>query len=703
MVQSKIDPTIHYEEHKKVADIDKNMAVSMYEMEILPSNVPIIFVLGKRRTRYPEQTVHWPMYLVTKKKHMVPIGVFEIRRDKESHVLDSNNNIDVEKLSDPLLFTWATAEYLKRKALTMDEYMKDSTKSMVTADTRPPSTDENMPPELKELYQTIPVDLRNTFDYTPVHIIPLLQSESKQDDDKIIAKYRQNPPAHPNLIQKFMENANYHIIDTVADGNCFFDAITKAFATIGHQTTPAKLRALLANAATDAVFERYKEFYNATHNAKTQHGGDVKRLAGEYNMIKSRMENTLDRNDRIQLYKSGQQVAGAYEQTKQIKKVVDNVANEFAFMSGVNTLDEFKKKLQTTAYWADEWGIEHLQRLLQIKVIILSDICANTPICVICDNNSKLDNADRFIPRFYIIVEYSGGNHYRLVSYKSKSIFQFSELPNGLKANIFKSCRMNGRGVTSLYASIPDFKPIANRKKEDAAAAASAAAILNITHNNNDPNLILMIGMCMNDPHIGQKQDDVIPVNIRVETEYAKLVTHKVWRKQLSADWSKTSISGRSDDPWLFILDNLQWASVEHYVQAAKFKKNARNFYALFSLTSRKDDDKDTIAMNVKKARAAGSNSGEYTTRDKSGKEIGKEQLRPTNIKIDPNYKKDDEEEALLIATRAKYAQNPDLAAILLLTKNATLKNGCQKGDAKNATALMKVRDELANRNQNRL
>jgi predicted NAD-dependent protein-ADP-ribosyltransferase YbiA (DUF1768 family) len=658
-----------------------------------------MFVLGSRKVMRADggnETAYWPMYLVTKKRHMVPIGVFEIKQEKYHQVLDGANNVDVEKLSVPLLFARANREYITKKALTMDEYTQ-TVALPTTAQPPAPLKDDPLTPELKELYQTIPVDLRDTFNYTPVNILPLLKPESRNTDKNMIAEYKDNPPTNPNIIQQTLQNKNYNIIETMKDGNCFFDAITKAFATIGHQTTPEKLRELLSNAATEADFVRYRDIYNVTHNAKTTYGGDIKRLSGEYNMIKSRMENTLDRNDRIQLYKSGQQIAGAHEKAKQIAGAVGNIAREFAFMQGVNTLAEFKKKLLTNNYWADEWSIAQLQQLLKIKVIILSDSNddGRKSVHVVCD--TALEGATKFYPRFYIIVEYSGGNHYRLVSYKGKSIFQFSEIPNGLKAAIFNTCRMNGRGTGSLYALIPDFKPYANAKNENQQNMENRT--LTAITNNADPNLVLIIGMCMNNPKINTESGDAIPPKLQVENDYVKLVTNKLWRKQLSADWSKTRIAGKSDDPWLFTLDDRQWASVEHYVQAAKFKRTAPTFYDLFTLTSRKQDDNDTIAMNVKKAKAAGSKSGEYTVHDKQGKEMQKEQLRPKNITMDPDYNAAD---ALMRATRAKYAQNPDLADILLLTKNATLKNACKKGDAMPAIALMKVRDTLSAANPHR-
>lgn len=41
-------------------------------------------------------------------------------------------------------------------------------------------------------------------------------------------------------------------------------------------------------------------------------------------------------------------------------------------MKGVDTLAQFKEKVMTTDYWADESAISRLERILNVKFILLS-------------------------------------------------------------------------------------------------------------------------------------------------------------------------------------------------------------------------------------------------------------------------------------------------------------------------------------------
>lgn len=697
MVHSKLNDTTQYRENPDIEPGDRNTKAAMYEMDILKRPpVPIIFVLGNGQEK-GDQTARlmwYPIYLVKKNRRMAKIGLFEILQKDAITLLNGENQVDVEKFKSlPLLFAFVTHEYLKKNAITADELdAADDDTDDAFKTPGVPTPESGMPPEIEELYIKIPQDLSNTFEYHPINIPPLLEPETEGKNNGIKKRFEDLtlPTEKPNWIQRRFKNPHYSIIDTVADGNCFFDAITKAYAQIGWYTTPDKLRDLLANNATEDDFKRYKDMYDATAAAKVQAGGDIKRISGEYNMIKSRMQNTLDRTDRIQLYNTGQQLAGAHAQAKARASVVHSHAGEFAFMKGVNTLDEFKRVLKTPKYWADHWGIENLQKLLGVKVIILSDENKDDHKrqIVQCDSAPSDMGAAVFRPRFYIIVEYSGGNHYRLVGYNKKFIFQFSELPYSIKRGIYKTCRGRDKKAAGFYGLIPDFKTYYLDENARAATANDDLSLANM-QGLYDDNIQLGIGISLANPLVGKELGDrVVPPDKVLSQNFLDLQADQMWRKKLSADWAKTKPDGPKDKhAYLFLLDDKTWASVEHYVQAAKYK-SAEYFYMTFALESGKE-----LSKNPGMARAAASKDGIYKKKHKDGKEETIV-LRHKDIKPDANY---DAAGALLAATRAKYKQNPGLARLLMLTDRAKLMNvySNNKKPAEMAEVLMKVRAEL--------
>jgi predicted NAD-dependent protein-ADP-ribosyltransferase YbiA (DUF1768 family) len=127
-----------------------------------------------------------------------------------------------------------------------------------------------------------------------------------------------------------------------------------------------------------------------------------------------------------------------------------------------------------------------------------------------------------------------------------------------------------------------------------------------------------------------------------------KLAKIKSWRRKLHDSWT--------DAP--FTLDGKRWASVEHYYQGSKFRKQHPDFYAKFSLDSRDSEFNEDAAA----AKTAGRKS--------------KNKYRPANINIDPDFydgKRSHTERQQ--ALKAKFEGNLDLKEALLLTGNAKLVN----------------------------
>jgi len=169
------------------------------------------------------------------------------------------------------------------------------------------------------------------------------------------------------------------------------------------------------------------------------------------------------------------------------------------------------------------------------------------------------------------------------------------------------------------------------------------------------------------DPYPGSGSGEQMPPDQKAR--YQELSKIPQWRKKLSNFWLAE-----------FTLDNHKWASVEHYYQGSKFKKENPEFYLQFSLDSGSELSKDPIM-----AKGAGG---------KSGKIAGK-LFRPTKIKVDKDFFSNRVNEEMYAAQEAKFKQNPDLTALLKATNDAVLKHHVLRSKPVIFEGLMQIRETL--------
>ena len=281
-------------------------------------------------------------------------------------------------------------------------------------------------------------------------LLPLLPEESKEQSDQLKKEFQES--SRNNWIENFRRNNQYKIIDNEGGGDCFFAVIRDAFRQAGKETTVEKLRALLANDATEEMYEQSRSLYTATLAEFQEKEREMKDIKKVLDQLKRRIEKNKGTNQaqEAEILKSVKGELAKYNRAKEEKKQAQELLAEFAHMNGVDSLEKFRQFILTSGYWADTWAISTLERLLNIKVIVLSKEAfdsGDVDSVMNCGqlNDTQLEEKGSFEPDFYVITSYTG-NHYTLVSYKDKRIFKFNELPYDVKIMVITKCLEKNAG-----------------------------------------------------------------------------------------------------------------------------------------------------------------------------------------------------------------------------------------------------------------
>ena len=674
MVLSKINSNVSYPEFKKVDAGDLKMEANLYQIEV--RDIDIIIAVGNAKNTFEENNIlFFPVYLVKHNNKVVQIGVYEIKASDYITYLDEKNDLDVEKLDEPLIYTFVTKEMLNSLRMTPDEPL---TRVDISDSDKEEDEEEEEDKEARTEDYKIPKERSDIFVLTTGVPIP---PQLKEETHKIALNYRQKYHESPdnNWIQKFMSNTHYFITDNEGGGDCLFATIRDAFSNIAQQTSVNKLRKKLSDQATEDIFLHYKEQYDMFNIAILKDTNNIKELEAEYISIKQKFTSVIDRNEQKLLSEHAKKVKAQHDRLVHEKKISAQMLNEFKFMKGIDTLEKFKSKLKKSDYWADSWAISTLERILSVKLIIFSSEAyksGDVKNVLRCGqlNDDILQNKGVFTPEFYILVDYTG-THYKTVGYKKKMIFKFSEIPYDIKKMIADKC-LEGSDMSGPFSIIPDFrkfKGIGSNKdksisKEPQYDDLNEAKLRGLY---DDDVVFLFYSKSNGKPLPGKGAGEKIS-NEKLK-EYTELATIPEWRKKLSNFWIGTPIKP-------ITIDNHQWASVEHYYQGSKFKKTHPEFYLSFSLDSGTDLSKDA-AMS----KSAGGKTGKY-----KGKLI-----RPIEVVIDPDFFGKRHKQEMYAAQYAKFTQDDDLKKLLLATGNAKLTHHSRGSPPIVFEDLMIIRDKI--------
>ena len=300
MVLSKLVSGISYPELKSVDSGDSKMEANLYQLEI--KNVDVIIAVGNAKNTFEDKNLlYFPIYLVKHNNKVIQIGVYEIKATDYLTYLDAYNNIDVEKMDEPLIYSFATKELLTKLRLEPDVPLRRiEGVHKEEGELTESENEEDNEDEYTEFYE-LPNARKDIFVLTKgVPLPPLLKEESSRQAKDYREKYHKSP--NDLWIEKFMMNTNYGITDNEGGGDCLFATIRDAFSSIVQQTTVHKLRQKLAFEANQEIFMGYKEHYDMYSSAVVTDTKDIKELEIEYDKYKKMYSDSLDREQKKQFY-----------------------------------------------------------------------------------------------------------------------------------------------------------------------------------------------------------------------------------------------------------------------------------------------------------------------------------------------------------------------------------------------------------------
>tara|TARA_R110002072_G_scaffold302816_1_gene488927 strand:- start:1034 stop:3028 length:1995 start_codon:yes stop_codon:yes gene_type:complete len=662
MVLSKLDKSINYKELKKLNDDDVDFDSNVYAAELF--NKYIEFTIGKPKYFYIEKNIiFFYIYLVNKNSVVLNIGVFEIQSSEYSNIIDENGNILFDKLNKSLIFDFVENYIEKNYSISRLQIEKEDDKikkSNKQYDLPSETTSISIDNDLDKLKVT-----KNTDEKIK------LKEETKDianEEKRIYVKNKDN-----YWVEDFFKNNNYSVKDNEASGDCLFATIRDGLYGTDKKISVKELREKLSQEVNKDIYDSYKEKYEMFSNQYTISQQQLKDYAKRHKELKEILKITKLKEEQLKIVKESKEINAKFTQEKDNNALIKSLYEEFKYMKNINSIEQFKEYIKKDStcndiFWADSWAISTLERIINIKLIILSyenyktgDI-NNVLLCGQLNDNI-LESEGKFEPDYYLILDYTG-DHYKLVLYKKHGSFNFSEIPYDIRELVVTKCLERQSGPFYL---IPEFKNFAKRFNVDEKLLIKDVDIEEPTQLYDSDTVFQFYIKSNGKPKPGKGNGEKIP-DEKIK-DFSKLSKIDNWRRKLSNLWDENVI----------IIGGKQWKSVEHFYQANKFKRNNPEYFEQFSLDSDSELSKDPIL-----AKAAGS---------KTGKASGK-QIRPANIQLDPDFSKKKDlimDESLY----AKFTQSDELKELIINTKNAKLLN-YQVGDKSIiADDLMKVRSKI--------
>jgi hypothetical protein len=672
MITSNIDSKVEYAITNNIDKSDLNHEAFVYNAKIY--NKHIKFVLGTPKLEFLSNNImYFNIYLANNGSIVSKIGIYETKNTDYTSLLDSTGDIDLNMMHEPIIFPFAKPLIINNYEL-IDKFetMSNTSEFNSASDTSSENTsisdvETDEEEKIEDTDEKPQKFISESFDLME------LNSQTKEESDYEISKYEEDP-SH-KWINKYLRSNKYEILDNEGGGDCFFAVLRDALRSVKIDISVQSIREKLANEVTEEILATYKEFFELFYNNMKTTQTQLKEYKKKHLTLKKMITATADGVDKMKMISD---VKSNFEKMSSVSdqsKELEELTKEFEFMKDVETVDDLKKVIMELGgkYWADNWALVTLERLYNVKFIVLSQdhfLNGEKELVLQCSEaDKKLQAQGVFKPSYYIITDYIKGIHYKLITYDKnikRGALTFTELPYKIKELVLEKCMEKGAG---LYVLIPDFKTFANQHGVQTSPISKTSGYDSLVSTKTpksqeyDDSIIIQIYSKSKHEKVGEGSGESIKPELKTLKNVLDLNNKKKypeWRKKLDNDFLVPNL----------VIDGNNWSSVKHYMLGSRFK-----------------DLVDLYGKFMKNGEVGANNEEALKLYNSS---VIKKSVKAV-IMNDEDFKKI-ESGLLEKALYAKFTQNDELREILILTGDALINTFKQTKGASPALELMKVR-----------